>query len=155
MKYKVIDKSQAEEIAKLAVCLTNEIIERTGIKHFDVDVPLAVSLCQSYVSSGLYNVIAAFDENKIVGFGALCESRSLYAEGTFGIVQEFYVMPNYRSQNVGKELIKEIVNFAKSEKWKRLELCTPPLPEFDRTVAFYQANGFEITGGHKMKFTIV
>ncbi|MES9901686.1 MAG: GNAT family N-acetyltransferase [Sedimenticola sp.] len=155
MNYKVIDKSQAEEIAKLAVCLTNEIIERTGIKHFDVDVPLAVSLCQSYVSSGLYSVIAAFDEDKIIGFSALCESRSLYAEGTFGIVQEFYVMPNYRSQEVGKELIKEIVNFAKNEKWKRLELCTPPLPEFDRTVAFYQANGFEITGGHKMKFTIV
>ena len=155
MKYKVVDKSQAKEIAKLAVCLTNEIIERTGIKHFDVDVPLAVSLCEGYVSSGLYNVIAAFDKNKIVGFGALCESRSLYAEGTFGIVQEFYVMPNYRSQNVSKELIKEIVNFAKSENWKKLELCTPPLPEFDRTVAFYQVNGFEITGGHKMKFTIV
>jgi GNAT superfamily N-acetyltransferase len=155
MKYKVIDKSEAEEIAELAVCLTNEIIERTGIKHFDVDVPLAINLCQSYVSSGLYNVIAAFDENIIVGFGTLCESRSLYAEGTFGIVQEFYVMPNYRSHNIGKELIKEIVNFAKDEKWKRLELCTPPLPEFDRTVAFYKANGFEITGGHKMKFTIV
>ncbi len=26
MKYKVIDKSEAEEVAKLAVCLTNEII---------------------------------------------------------------------------------------------------------------------------------
>ena len=89
-------------------------------------MPLAVSLCEGYVSSGLYSVIAAFDENEIVGFGALCESRSLYAEGTFGIVQEFYVMPNYRSQNVGKELIKEIVNFAKSESWKKLGLCTLP-----------------------------
>jgi len=65
MKYKIIDNSQSDEIAKLAVCLTNEIIERTGIKHFDVDVPLALSLCQTYVSNGLYNVIAAFDENKI------------------------------------------------------------------------------------------
>ena len=26
MKYKVIDKSEAEEVVKLAVCLTNEII---------------------------------------------------------------------------------------------------------------------------------
>tara|TARA_R110001583_G_C5665765_1_gene410104 strand:- start:5887 stop:6354 length:468 start_codon:yes stop_codon:yes gene_type:complete len=155
MKYRVIDSSKAEEVAKLAVCLTNEIIERTGIKHFDVDVPLAVNLCQNYISKGIYNVIAAFDKNEIVGFGALCESHSLYAEGTFGIIQEFYVMPNYRSQNVGKELINEIVNFSKSKKWKRLELCTPPLPEFNRTVEFYQANGFEITGGHKMKYAIV
>ncbi|MBL1319698.1 MAG: GNAT family N-acetyltransferase [Methylophaga sp.] len=155
MKYKIIDNSQSEEIAKLAVCLTNEIIERTGIKHFDVDVPLALSLCQTYVSNGLYNVIAAFDENKIIGFGALCESHSLYAEGSFGIIQEFYVMPNYRSQDIGRELINEIVNFAKNKQWKRLELCTPPLPEFDRTVKFYQANGFEITGGYKMKYAIV
>lgn len=155
MKYNIINKSKADDVAKLAVCLTSEIIERTGIKHFDADLPLAISLCKSYVSNGLYKVIAAFDENKIVGFGSLCESHSLYAEGAFGIIQEFYVMPNYRSKDIGKELISEIVRFAKSKKWKRLELCTPPLPEFNRTVAFYRANGFEITGGRKMKRSIL
>ena len=155
MQYKIIENYQAEEIAKLAVCLTNEIIERTGTKHFDVDVPLAIELCKNYVSNGLYSVIAAFDAGNIVGFGALCESHSLYAEGTFGIIQEFYVMPEYRSKEVGKGLIQEIIKFAKTNKWKRLELCTPPIPEFDRTVEFYQSNGFEITGGYKMKHAIV
>ena len=154
MKYKIIDESQAEEIAKLGVCLTNEIIERTGIKHFDVDVPLAIELCDKYVSNGIYHVLAAFDENQIVGFGAMCESHSLYAEGAFGIIQEFYVIPKYRSKEVGKSLIKEIVDFAKGKGWKRLELCTPPIPEFDRTVDFYKSNGFEITGGYKMKCAI-
>lgn len=152
MKYKIIDNSQSEEVAKLAVFLTNEIIERTGIQHFDVDVPLAVSLCENYVSSGLYHVMAAFDGNNIIGFGAICESHSLYAEGSFGIIQEFYVMPEYRSKEVGKSLIQEIVKFSKQQEWKRLELCTPPVPEFDRTVEFYQSNGFEITGGYKMKY---
>ncbi len=154
MKYKIIDKSQAEDIAKLAVCLTNEIIERTGIKHFDVNVPLAINLCENYVSNGLYHVVAAFDGDIIIGFGAICESRSLYAEGTFGIIQEFYVMPEYRSKEVGKSLIQEIIMFAKTKMWKRLELCTPPVPEFNRTVEFYQSNGFEITGGYKMKYAI-
>lgn len=154
MVIKLIDKSQAEEIAKLAVCLTNEIVEKTGIKHFDVDVPLAIRLCKTYIQNGQYNVIAAFDRNTIVGFGALCESHSLYAEGTFGIIQEFYVLPDYRSKKIGEKLIAEIVCFAKSKHWKRLELCTPPIPEFERTVKFYSANGFEITGGYKMKLTI-
>lgn len=151
MQYKIIDESRAEEVAKLAVCLTNEIIERTGIKHFDVDVPLAVDLCKRYVSNGLYHVLAAFDDNEIVGFGAICESHSLYAEGAFGIIQEFYVMPEYRSREVGKSLLERIVDFARNKGWKRLELCTPPVPEFDRTVGFYESNGFEITGGYKMK----
>ncbi len=155
MQYKLIENGQVEEIANLAVCLTNEIIERTGTKHFDVGTPLAIELCKNYVSKGLYNVIAAFDSGKIVGFGALCESQSLYAEGTFGIIQEFYVMPEYRSKGVGKGLIQEIIQFAKTNKWKRLELCTPPIPEFNRTVEFYESNGFQITGGYKMKHAIV
>ena len=136
MQYKIIDESQAETIAKLAVCLTNEIIERTGIKHFDVDVPLAIALCDNYISHGLYHVLAAFDDDEIVGFAAVCESCSLYAEGKFGIIQEFYVMPEYRSRGVGKALIQETVESAKAKGWKRLELCTPPIPEFERTVDF-------------------
>ena len=151
MVIEIVDNESAEEIAKLAVCLTNEIIERTGIKHFDVDVPLAVKLCKSYMENGQYCVVAAQDESRIIGFGALCESHSLYAEGSFGIIQEFYVMPEYRSHKVGQQLIDKIVSVAKDKGWKRLELCTPPVPEFNRTVSFYQANGFEITGGYKMK----
>ncbi len=155
MEYREVNINESKEIAKLAVCLTNEIIERTGIKHFDVDSPLAEKLCDEFLSSGRYSVLAAFDGNQVIGFGALCESHSLYAEGTFGIIQEFYILPEYRSKSVGKELLRKIVEFAKIKNWVRLELCTPPVPEFERTVAFYEENGFEITGGYKMKCVIV
>ncbi len=154
MKYKIIDKSHSDEIAALAVCLMNEIIERTGSKHFKVDVPSAYSLCENYISNGLYHIMAPFDEDKVIGFGAICESRSLYAKGAFGIIQEFYIMPEYRSKGVGKSLITEIIKYSKARGWKRLELSTPQLPEFDRTVEFYQSNGFEITAGCKMKYVI-
>jgi GNAT superfamily N-acetyltransferase len=99
--------------------------------------------------------VAASDEGRIIGFGAICESHSLYAEGAFGIIQEFYVIPEYRSHKVGQQSIGKIVEIARDKRWKRLELCTPPVPEFNRTVSFYQANGFEITGGYKMKRVIV
>ncbi|MCG8315830.1 MAG: GNAT family N-acetyltransferase [Pseudomonadales bacterium] len=151
MKIAVIDKSRAEDIAKLAICLTTEIMERTGFQHFEVDLPKAIKLCQSYIDKGKYTVVSAFDQQNIVGFGSLCESHSLYAEGSFGIIQEFYVLPEYRSKNVGSQLLDEIARIANSNGWQRLELCTPPVPEFQRTVEFYQANGFDITGGYKMK----
>ena len=154
MEYRLVEKSAAVDVARLAVCLTNEIIERTGIQHFDVDVPLAEALCTKFIEQGQYQVLAAFDEDRIIGFGALCESYSLYAEGSFGVIQEFYVAPEYRSKSVGSELLAEIVDYAKSRHWTRLELCTPPLPEFERTLSFYQNNGFEITGGYKMKYVI-
>ncbi|MEH6347130.1 MAG: GNAT family N-acetyltransferase [Bermanella sp.] len=147
----LVEKDMSPRIAQLAVCLTQEIIERTGIKHFDVDLAHATSLCEQYIENGQYHVLAARQGNTIIGFGALCESHSLYAEGSFAILQEFYVLPEYRSQNVGQALIDALVDYAKQQNWKRLELCTPPMPEFERTVAFYQDNGFDITGGFKMK----
>jgi len=58
VQYKFIENEQTEEIANFAVCLTNEIIERTGTKDSDVDTPLAIEFCKNHVSNGLDNVIA-------------------------------------------------------------------------------------------------
>ncbi len=33
----------------------------------------------------------------------------------------------------------------------RLEATTPPLPQFDKTLAFYVREGFFVTGGRKLK----
>ena len=154
MEFKVLDKSNSDDVARLAVCLTNEIIERTGIKHFDVDIASAEALCSRFMSQGQYTVVGAIENEQIVGFGALCESHSIYAEGSFGIVQEFYVIPEFRCKSIGSDLLSVIIDLAKSNKWVRLELCTPPVPEFDRAVDFYKENGFEVTGGYKMKCVI-
>nr|WP_281423915.1 GNAT family N-acetyltransferase [Oceanobacter mangrovi] len=111
-------------------------------------------MCENYLDSGAYQVMAALDGDRVAGFAAITESCSLYAEGRFGIVQELYVLPEYRSQAVGKSLLEAVVALGRQQGWRRLELCTPPVPEFERTVSFYQANGFEITGGYKMKYMI-
>lgn len=31
---------------------------------------------------------------------------------------------------------------------------TPPLPHFDKTLAFYEREGFAVTGGRKLKATL-
>jgi hypothetical protein len=38
--------------------------------------------------------------------------------------------------------------------WRRLEVTTPPLPQFDRTLALYQRDGFSISGGRKLKLEL-
>lgn len=154
LEYKIVGQDRAAEIAQLAVRLTHEIMEKTGVRHFDVDAPLAEKLCREFIGNGNYTVMAALSGNEIVGFGAICENRSLYAEGVFGTIQEFYVRPEWRSRSVGAGLIRSIVELSRTKKWTRLELCTPPVPEFDKTVSFYRENGFEVTGGYKMKRAI-
>lgn len=155
MTYSIVmaDSGDAVAIAGLAIALTDEIIARTGARHFDVEPAATAALCCRYLDAGIYSVVLARDTatERPLGFAALCESHALYTEGSFGIVQEFYVVPERRSNGIGAALLTRAAAIARDRGWRRLELCTPPLPAFERTLSFYQANGFEVTGGRKMK----
>jgi GNAT superfamily N-acetyltransferase len=93
----------------------------------------------------------AEEAGKPVGFIALYESYALYAEGAFGTIPELYVRPEYRSKGVGKKLTDKAKELAAAKGWARLEVTTPPLPQFERTLQFYEKEGFSITGGRKLK----
>jgi GNAT superfamily N-acetyltransferase len=79
---------------------------------------------------------------------------SLYAEGVYGTIPEFYVRPSHRSQGIGTALIDQSKMVGAARGWRCLEVTTPPLPQFDRTLAFYQRHGFRILGGRKMKLEL-
>jgi hypothetical protein len=48
----------------------------------------------------------------------------------------------------------EARRLGQSRGWRRLEVTTPSLPQFDRTMAFYQREGFTISGGRKLKLEL-
>jgi len=146
--------AKAALVAQMAVALTGEIIERTGTRHFNVTPEEVARLCERLMASGAYTALIAFDGSAPLGFASLCESCALYAEGRFGIIQEFYVVPAARSLGAGEKLLEAAVSHSREKGWKRLELCTPPLPEFQRSLAFYERHGFEVTGGRKMKLLV-
>lgn len=86
-----------------------------------------------------------------VGVITLCESHALYAEGSFGIIPELYVRPQSRGGGVGARLLEAVTQVGLARGWTRLEVTTPPLPEFQRTLRFYENAGFGVTGGRKLK----
>lgn len=143
-------------VAELFAELINEIEERTHSGSNLFPTSNTPEKCRHFIESGIYKVFFAFDEaaQKTIGFLSLCESHSLYADGTFGIIQEFFVRPDFRSKGVGAKLLKSAREYAKGQGWNRLEVTTPPLPQFERTLTFYEKNGFQITGGRKMKKNI-
>ena len=145
--------ADAPDVSRMVKALTDEIIEIVGQEHFDVDVEATSTLSREWIHLGTYAAYIALEDasGRIIGVATLCESRSLYAQGVIGIIQEFYVAPQWRSREVGARLVDACVSHARAAGWTRLELTTPPLPEFARTVGFYKDNGFEATGGRKMK----
>jgi len=46
--------------------------------------------------------------------------------------------------------VAQAKSFGLSRGWIRLEVTTPPLRQFDRTLAFYEREGFAISGRRKL-----
>lgn len=146
------EPQDAQAIAQMACALTDEISQRLGVQHFALEPARSATLCAGLLAAGRYGALVAWRGREPLGFAGFSESVALYAEGAFATIQEFYVHPDWRSRGIGAALIAAATRLAQERGWTRLELCTPPLPQFQRSLDFYAREGFEVTGGRKMKW---
>ncbi|WMP19036.1 GNAT family N-acetyltransferase [Thiothrix lacustris] len=132
--------------------LLQEIMQAIGEQAFNFDRQATTERLQTFICDGHYHVFVATDASgTAAGFLTLYQSYALYAEGSFGTIPELYVRPAYRLHGTGKQLLAAARAFGASKGWTRLEVTTPPLPAFERTLVFYEREGFAITGGRKLK----
>lgn len=145
----------AQEVAVMTGELLSEIMVAVGVQVFHFDLDETADRLKDFLNREKYVVfVARSDTGSLVGFVALYESYALYAEGAFGTIPELYVCPEYRSKNIGLRLVAQAKSFGISQGWKRLEVTTPPLPHYANTLAFYEREGFNMTGGRKLKLTL-
>ena len=142
---------EAAAIAQLVGCLLSEIMSTTGVQAFHFDLDATTERLAQFLEQGKYQLFVATDGEQPIGFLSLYEGYALYAEGMFGTIAEFYIDPAYRGQGLGQELLDEAKKFGRERGWMRLEVTTPPLPEYARTLSFYEREGFAVAGGRKMK----
>ncbi len=147
--------ADSHEIAVMVGELLSEIMSIIGILTFHFDLDETTDRLRDFLIREKYFVFIARDGGRrAVGFITLYESYALYAEGSFGTIPELYVRPDYRSNNLGFRLVSQAKSYGSSRGWKRLEVTTPPLPQYQRTLAFYEREGFAITGGRKLKVAL-
>lgn len=142
-------------IGALVVALTNEISELTNAKHFSINLDDTIQRCRELITDGHYTVIIGEFEKKGIAIATLTETYALYVGGKIGVIQEFYITPEFRASGVGSMLIEQVKFYGQRQNWSSIELCTPPLPEFERTLNFYQKNGLIPVGGRKMRQALV
>ncbi|MES2262464.1 MAG: GNAT family N-acetyltransferase [Pseudomonadota bacterium] len=150
IQIRMASPDDAPVIAALVMDLTAEISQRCDVS-FQRDAELTSELCARWIRERFYIVLIAYVNDKPVGIATLAESYALYAGGKIGILQECYVAPEQRSQGVGQRLIEGAAALASERGWAAMELCTPPLPQFQRAIDFYQQYGFNPVGGRKMR----
>jgi GNAT superfamily N-acetyltransferase len=141
----------AHVIAAMVGELLHEIMAAVSDKVFHFDHHETEARARVWLSDGSYLVWLARDGGACIGFLAVYQSYALYTEGVYGTIPEFYVRPSHRSRGIGTALIAESKKVGQARGWRRLEVTTPPLPQFNRTLAFYQRQGFTISGGRKLK----
>jgi GNAT superfamily N-acetyltransferase len=148
------DASDAPVVAALVGELLSEIMAATGAADFNFDWPQATARAEAFLRQGLIFALIAWENGEALGLACLYEGHALYTEGRFGVLSELYVRPQQRSRGIGAALLAEARTFGAGKAWTRLETTTPPLPLFEKTLAFYQHEGFAITGGRKLKLLL-
>lgn len=149
-----IDSASLDDGAVLATLLgelLHEIMAAAGAAEFNFCQQEAQVRAEDFLRRGVWWAFIARVAHQPVGFISLYASHALYAEGDFGTIAELYVRPPYRSQGIGGVLIAQAKAYAVQRGWQRLEVTTPPLPAFQRTLAFYESQGFSVAGGRKLK----
>lgn len=149
-----VTPDMSHDIAVMTGELLEEIMATIGQRAFNFVLADADARLKKFIAAGKYHVFAAFvaePQPVAAGFISLAENYSIYAEGAFGIIPELYVRPAYRQNGAGTALLASARDFGKQRGWTRLEVTTPPIPQFQRTLDFYEREGFTISGGRKLQ----
>ena len=97
--------------------------------------------------------LAKTEDGRVVGISTLVETFAIYAGGCYGVIDEMYVDPKFRSAGVGKMLIDAVKSLGREKNWLRIDVTAPPEEEWKRTVRFYERQGFVFTGP-KLRFKL-
>ncbi|MBO0931360.1 GNAT family N-acetyltransferase [Fibrella aquatilis] len=84
--------------------------------------------------------VLAEADNQLVGFASCHVQALLHHAGLVGEIQEMYVLPDWRSQGVGQQLVEHFMDLARRENWVHLEVTSNR--RRTQTHRFYERIGF-------------
>jgi GNAT superfamily N-acetyltransferase len=123
--------------------LTKELFSELGHTPPIADLKQSAQFCKEIIDRDDYFVfLAVSSKGSAEGILTLSEGISIYAGGRFGVIREFYVVPEMRSKGIGKALWQRIKEFSRSKGWKRIEVTPPSKEKHMRTYSFYMREGF-------------
>lgn len=90
--------------------------------------------------------LAEDSSGRPVGVATIAVAFAVYANGHYGIINEMYVVPEYRSEGVGAQLVNAIATYGRQQGWRRIDVTAPESDRWIRTRRFYESQGFVFTG---------
>jgi branched-chain amino acid aminotransferase len=99
-------------------------------------------------AAGAVLVAEAEADGAIVGVLAASWQTAIHTAGRYGLIQDLWVHPAWRSRAIGAALVQAMVELARRERVRRVEVGLPRegFAGLDATEAFYARNGFAPLG---------
>ncbi|MCD6250677.1 MAG: GNAT family N-acetyltransferase [candidate division Zixibacteria bacterium] len=145
-----LDIEQADLVLDLVTRLLEELRE-------DANIPVALNvekIKQGWeANQDRFTAFVALDEDEktTLGIITLVESFAIYADGSYGVINELYILPEHRDKKIGKVLIETAKEYGRQCGWRRIEVNAPLGEKWERAVAFYLREGFAHSGP-KLRF---
>ncbi len=139
-----VDITQADRVLDLVSLLLSELSDDDDEFH---GLDRSKILADWHRNSDHFTAfIAKTDDDNAVGIITLTETFAIYAGGSYGVIDELYVTPEYRSRQVGRMLLERVKEFGNAHSWRRIDVTAPLGTKWQRTVDFYLREGFVHTG---------
>jgi GNAT superfamily N-acetyltransferase len=91
----------------------------------------------------LLAVLAKDPSGVAVGVLTLTQSFALYAGGEYGVIDEMYVRPEYRGQDLERQLLDEAVAIAQRRRWFHLDITGREGDQAQRAARFSRGLGLQ------------
>ena len=131
-------EADAPEVVRMVIKLLSELRGEAWAG----DEQSLVEKTREFIRNGDCIAFLIEADNKNIGVLTISVTVAIRTEGEHGIIQELYIEPEYRSGGIGQQLLNRAIALAKEKGWPRLEVGAPQLPEWERTLRFYEKNGF-------------
>ncbi len=144
MKHKIRKAEQTD--LELIYELIKKLLIELGEEASSLSYITTDTIRQLMQSSRTSVLLAVNENNNVLGYVTLTETQAIYAGGSYGVIDEMYIEPEFRNKEIGKSLINAIKDIGNQKGWKRIDVTAPTEKRWERTVKFYEREGFIFTG---------
>lgn len=137
----------ARDIDAIGIAVEELLLELGGKPPFAVALRDTIAELIDHPGLGAL-LVAESADGAVVGFLGASWQTAVRVAGRYGLIQELWVRPDWRSRDVGAGLLTALAELARNRGIARIEVGLPSerFTGLDATEAFYARNGFEPIG---------
>jgi ribosomal protein S18 acetylase RimI-like enzyme len=142
-----VRRASSRDVDEMGIAVEELLLELGGKPPHPV--ALRDAICAVIADRSLGELIVAESEQgEIVGFLGVSWQTAVRIPGRYGLIQELWVHPKWRSREIGKELLEGLEGLARESGISRIEVGLPSerFAHLQATEAFYRSNGFQEIG---------